>query len=48
MPNKSKCVFLLSIMHREDAVDKSGDKKEREIIQFYDVKNGDVEIVDEI
>lgn len=49
IPKKGRCVVLLSTMHTDDAIDsESGDKKKPEIITFYNLTKGAVDVVDEM
>lgn len=48
VPKKSKCVILLSTMHRDGSIDETDDKKKPEIIQFYNATKGGVDTVDEM
>jgi hypothetical protein len=48
VPKKSKCVVLLSTMHRDDEIDERDDKKKPEIIHFYNATKGGVDKVDEM
>ncbi|XP_071042565.1 piggyBac transposable element-derived protein 4-like [Parasteatoda tepidariorum] len=50
IPKKGKCVVLLSSMHNDDAIDtETGNKKKKpEIISFYNLTKGAVDVVDEI
>ncbi|KFM65393.1 PiggyBac transposable element-derived protein 4, partial [Stegodyphus mimosarum] len=48
VPKKSKCVVLLSTMHRDDAIDESDDMKKPDIIHFYNATKGGVDKVDEM
>lgn len=48
-PKKNKCVLLLSTMHNDDAIDiSSGESKKPEIITFYNMTKGAVDVVDEM
>lgn len=48
MHKKSKCVVLLSTMHREEAFYESDNKKKSELIQFYNETKVGVDIVNEM
>ncbi|XP_035216968.1 uncharacterized protein LOC118190372 [Stegodyphus dumicola] len=49
MAEKNKCVNLLSTMHNDDHIDEStGDLKKSEVIMFYNMTKGAVDIVDEM
>lgn len=49
VPKKGKCVVLLSTMHAVDAIDnETGDAKKPEIVTFYNMTKGAVDVVDEM
>lgn len=49
VPKKNKSVILLSTMHNDDKIDKStGESKKPEIISFYNMTKGAVDVVDEM
>lgn len=49
VPKKNKCVNLLSTMHHDDAIDgETGDFKKPEIVTFYNLTKGAVDVVDEM
>lgn len=49
VPKKNKNVILLSTMHNDNAIDSStGESKKPEIITFYNLTKGGVDVVDEM
>ncbi|XP_054709139.1 piggyBac transposable element-derived protein 4-like [Uloborus diversus] len=49
VPKKNKCVNVISTMHYDDSIDPStGDAKKPEIITFYNLTKGAVDVVDEM
>ena len=49
IPKKNKCVLLLSTMHNDDSIDTtSAESKKPEIITFYNLTKGAIDVVDEM
>ncbi|KFM59493.1 PiggyBac transposable element-derived protein 4, partial [Stegodyphus mimosarum] len=49
VPKKNKCVNLLSTMHHDNAIDnETGECKKPEIVTFYNLTKGAVDVVDEM